>query len=259
MNRIAKWDGEHWSALDNGVQGCKDLGCTPAVYALALDKNNLYAGGRFSQAGRVNANGIAKWNGSEWAALGDGVGTGDYDGIVWSLCPYREGVYAGGTFITAGGKPARNISKWDGRTWSALSGVGGGLEAVYSIGIRQPDVYVAGDFNTAGGLQASNFARWDGQRWSTAAIQALGSIRALATIDDEIYLGGNAFVLPSGKTTNGAVKWNGENWVALGSGIGNDRLQALVVTMLCDPRKGIVMGGGPFAMSVQDRTTLTKK
>ena len=39
------------------------------VEALALDNlGNLYAGGRFTSAGGVSANCIAKWDGSNWFA-----------------------------------------------------------------------------------------------------------------------------------------------------------------------------------------------
>jgi hypothetical protein len=69
-NDIAKWDGTQWSALGSGTNG-------PSVTSLTVfDDGNgpaLYAGGTFTTAGGVPANGIAKWNGSEWSTVGDGV------------------------------------------------------------------------------------------------------------------------------------------------------------------------------------------
>ena len=41
-------------------------------------EGNLYVGGRFTMAGGIEVNGIAKWNGSAWSALGAGVGNGPY-------------------------------------------------------------------------------------------------------------------------------------------------------------------------------------
>ncbi|MCX6984909.1 MAG: hypothetical protein NT118_09205, partial [Lentisphaerae bacterium] len=59
-NRVAKWDGNSWSALGEGIDG--------TVYALACDRSgNLYAGGIFSAAGGMAANYIAKWNGTAWS------------------------------------------------------------------------------------------------------------------------------------------------------------------------------------------------
>jgi len=43
------------------------------VYALAISGNTLYAGGAFTTAGGNPANNIAKWNGSSWSPLGDGI------------------------------------------------------------------------------------------------------------------------------------------------------------------------------------------
>ena len=48
------------------------LGDERRVYALAVSGTNLYAGGNFTTAGGVTANGIAKWDGHAWSALGSG-------------------------------------------------------------------------------------------------------------------------------------------------------------------------------------------
>ena len=45
------------------------------VYALAIGPDGtLYATGAFTTAGGVTVNGIAKWNGTAWTAVGTGVG-----------------------------------------------------------------------------------------------------------------------------------------------------------------------------------------
>src|SRR5262245_36356876 len=61
VNRIAKWDGNRWSAFGSGVD---DI-----VYAVAVAGGDVYAGGWFTTAGRAPANYIAKWDGSSWSAL----------------------------------------------------------------------------------------------------------------------------------------------------------------------------------------------
>jgi hypothetical protein len=56
VNRIAKWDGTSWSALDGGVNN--------DVYVIAFDgASALYVGGSFTSAGGVPTVGIAKY---EW-------------------------------------------------------------------------------------------------------------------------------------------------------------------------------------------------
>ena len=49
-NYIAKWDGKSWSALGSGVSG-EDPNRDPTVYAIAVIGTDVYAGGRFTQAG----------------------------------------------------------------------------------------------------------------------------------------------------------------------------------------------------------------
>ena len=88
----------------------------------------LYAGGDFTTAGGVAANGIAKWDGSSWTALGSGM-----NADVHALTVFDDGggpaLYAGGDFTTAGGVAANNIAKWDGSSWTAL---GSGIERLAS-------------------------------------------------------------------------------------------------------------------------------
>ena len=56
-NRIAKWNGSNWSALNSGLGGAGgDYGLS--VYALAVSGNDLYAGGNFTTAGKVSATNV---------------------------------------------------------------------------------------------------------------------------------------------------------------------------------------------------------
>ncbi len=106
-NRIAKWDGQNWTALGDGAND--------AVRALAVFDDGtgpaLYAGGLFTTAGGVAANRIAKWDGTQWASLGTGI-----DSFVLALAVFDDGrgpaLYAGGDFITAGGRPSLYVGKW---------------------------------------------------------------------------------------------------------------------------------------------------
>jgi hypothetical protein len=48
---IAKWNGSSWSALGSGIDGDTNVNQWPAVHALAVLGNELYAGGNFTRAG----------------------------------------------------------------------------------------------------------------------------------------------------------------------------------------------------------------
>ncbi|MFH0982846.1 MAG: hypothetical protein V2A79_15090, partial [Planctomycetota bacterium] len=71
----------------------------------------LYAGGYFTWAGDVPANSIAKWNGTQWSALGSGMNR-----YVHALTVFDDGtgpaLYAGGSFTTAGGLASSYIASW---------------------------------------------------------------------------------------------------------------------------------------------------
>src|SRR5206468_3194841 len=70
-NYIAKWDGNSWTALGSGMGGAFGP-AFPYVSALAVSGINVYAGGFFTTAGGTVAYNIAKWNGTNWTALGSG-------------------------------------------------------------------------------------------------------------------------------------------------------------------------------------------
>jgi hypothetical protein len=278
-NRIARWDGEHWSALGTGLDGevlCLAVfddgrGAGPALYAggsftsaggapasrvakwdgltwapLGQGANNavftlaafdlggaagprLCAGGNFTGAGGVVANRIAQWDGSQWSRLGSGM-----NDSVGSLAVFDDGsgaglaLYAGGSFVTAGGVPANRIARWNGQSWSAL---GSGLLCsalalcVYDDGQGAgPQLFAGGDFLSAGGVNANRIARWNGQGWSALGSGTSHSVRALTVFDDgsgsgpALHVGG-LFPLAGGQVVNSAAKWDGQAWSTLGPGL----------------------------------------
>lgn len=121
------------------------------VNAVAVSGSNVYVGGSFTRAGSVNATNIAKWNGSNWSALGGGV-----NNQVYVIAVRGTDVYAGGKFTAAGGIDVNFIAKWDGSSWSALgSGWNNGVSGyVYALATRAEgpvEVYVGGNFSDVSG------------------------------------------------------------------------------------------------------------
>src|SRR5438067_2198191 len=101
----------NWISFDDlpGADGTVDV--------TAVDgKGNLYIGGLFTRVGNTDARYIAKWDGSAWSTLGQGM-----DNAVEALAFSSDDktVYASGAFITAfngDGPPitVNGIAKWDG-------------------------------------------------------------------------------------------------------------------------------------------------
>jgi hypothetical protein len=95
-NRVARWNGSTWSALVSGASN----GVNGNVNALTVDlSNNIYAGGTFTTAGQVNANNIARWNGTAWSVLDTGLNAN----VTALTVDLSNNIYAGGTFTTTGG------------------------------------------------------------------------------------------------------------------------------------------------------------
>src|SRR5262245_15023779 len=112
MRFISRWDGANWLPLQD-IQGGE--GVNGSVSAIVVSGPDIYVGGSFSQAGPVDANNIAKWDGVSWSTLGSGTNSG-----VHALVTHGTDLYAGGFFDSAGGVSANHVARWDGSSWSPL-------------------------------------------------------------------------------------------------------------------------------------------
>lgn len=237
----------NWSALGTGPTG----GAT-AVRALTyLPTGDLIAGGVFGTMGGVsNTSSIARWDGTQWNAMGTGAGN---TGSVLALATGADGsLYAAGLFGTMGGVGnTSRISKWNGSAWTALgTGISGGGASVNALVFDSAgNLYAAGSFTTAGGVAVNNIAKWNGSNWSALGSGITGisnGVYALAADGaGNIYAGGD-FTTAGGIAVGRIAKWNGSAWSALGSGVtggvGGPVVQSLAVTP-----DGLLYAGGLFA------------
>ncbi|HLB44799.1 MAG TPA: hypothetical protein VJK49_05380, partial [Candidatus Limnocylindrales bacterium] len=173
---IARWNGSNWFAL--GSNGAGDGPFFGSVEALAVSGSNLYVGGYFQNAaGKAKADRVARWNGSNWFALGsNGAGNGAINDAVYALAVSNGKVFTGGLFTNAAGRAKADfLARWNGSRWSALGSNGAGNGAlnntVYALAVSGGNVYVGGGFANAAGIAAADaIACWNGSNWS-----ALGS------------------------------------------------------------------------------------
>lgn len=183
MQGVLRWNGQSWSSVGSLAADVIAIACSPAgtiyaasstqawqwtgsawwplafpstaIYDLTITSNgSLVMAGAFSQAGGVNANSIARWNGTIWQPLGSGV-----FGSVVEMCPLPDGgLLVAGSFSTAGGQPAASVARWNGSGWSA-EGAGVDLIARSLVPTRNGDVLVGGSFRRANGVPAYGIAR----------------------------------------------------------------------------------------------------
>lgn len=245
--RIARWDGTSWSSLGFGVSQPGTITSDAVVKALAVFDDGsgtaLFVAGRFGLAGGATARQIARWNGSDWSALGLGIrNVAGSDPDVNALAVFDDGsgpaLYAGGQFRFAGDQTVSNVARWNGSSWSPLgSGVNGSIHAltVFDDG-GGPALYAGGEFTTAGGQPAHRIARWDGQAWSAVGSGVADSIsvrvNALSVFDDgggpALYAGGR-FTTAGGQSANHIARWDGSAWSPVGPGLSHE-VHALTVS-----------------------------
>lgn len=230
VNNIARWNGQQWSPVGDGINGVNG-----SVYSLAVFDDGsglaLFVGGNFTSAGGHSANRIAKWDGAAWTALGSGIGGSE--STVRAMASFHDGVgnaalFVGGSFLSADGVEASNIARWDGASWSS---VGGGTNAlvralaVFDDGSGdRPGLIAGGAFESAGDVPANRIAKWDGAAWSPLGSGVAGSVQALAAFDGETHAGrnlyvGGTFANAGGNPATRIAKWNGVEWSPLGSGV----------------------------------------
>ncbi|MEX2219702.1 MAG: hypothetical protein WD749_13195 [Phycisphaerales bacterium] len=211
---IARWRSGAWSAVGAGLNG--------PVRALEVHDEDgpgpapaaLFAAGSFTMAGGIPANGIARWDGAAWTALGPGLELG----IGLALKSFDDGqgpaLYAGGTFQRAGGVATVSAARWRTGAWSAMPGLVTG--AVHALGVYDAGkghaLYAGGRFGTGSGLAL--LARFDGQ-----SLQPIPSppptpggqpevILAMRTFDDG---GGQALFV--GGASGQVAKLHKSDWV----------------------------------------------
>jgi hypothetical protein len=102
-DRIAKWDGTNWSGLGDNGSGGGSIG--NYISAIAVKGNHVYVGGIFTNiinSGTTlhTADFVAKWDGSNWSALGsDGSGNGSLNSSVYALKTVNNDLWVGGIFV----------------------------------------------------------------------------------------------------------------------------------------------------------------
>ncbi|MEX2220024.1 MAG: hypothetical protein WD749_14830 [Phycisphaerales bacterium] len=246
VNCVARWDGSAWGGLSSGLAGPEPAGITPrGAYALLpLAGGDLIVGGAFGTAGTAPAMSLARWNGSAWSAVSNGM-----NGAVLSLAGTPEGrLLAGGSFTNAGAGRANNIAQLDGASWSALGpGLGSttpGSTRVHAVMSGSNGVvFAGGTFTAAGSTPALGIGRWDGQAWSAVGSGFNGTVSALGTYQGSLIAGGS-FSSSGGATVRAIAAFDGTSWAPLGGSGANGNVNALAML----PAGALVAAGNLTAL-----------
>jgi Immunoglobulin domain len=272
---IYYWTGAQWRGLGSAPNSWIRSLATFDDDGDGPHPRELIAGGHYlTSAGGLLTRNIAKWNGSDWAPLGLGPSS-TIGGEVSALAlfdtdgpgPQGESLLAGGSF-DSGGTIGKNITAWDGDTWSGLNG--GTIGHVYALavfdddgpGTNAPALIAGGNISIAGGIPVNKLARWDGTTWSSVGAGVDNTVRALTVFDDDgpganppaLFIGGS-FTHANGIEANAIVKWDGITWMPLGTGLMHTGSPATVYALAVfdddgpGPQHPVLYVGGQFSFA----------
>jgi hypothetical protein len=154
---VGLWNGAWWETIGSGLSGGHPISW---VFALAVYRGDLIAGGAFTQADGNSVLGIARWDGTAWQRMGVGI-RGQDSTWVFGLAEYGGELIAAGNFVRADGQFVNYLASWDGTGWTPLGE--GADDWARTLVVLDRHLYVGGDFSVAGGLPSPGIARWDGR------------------------------------------------------------------------------------------------
>ncbi len=218
--RLARWDGEIWQAVGGGLTGAGAVSVRALLVVDEGDHDSLIVGGNFIEAGKTVVENVAKWDGTDFSSLGDGL-----IHRVRDLDIFDDGTGPAIYAATDIGNEPGGVWKFDGETWSV---VGGGIDTplgiVFALEVFDdgsgPRLIAGGIFTVAGGQEAFCIAQWDGKSWSPLGGGVNEGVFSLKSFDDgsgpALFVGGT-FLEAGGIPAINAARWDGSQWSNLGN------------------------------------------
>ena len=255
---IARWSkaNQVWEAVGNPVTGAT-IG---AVICMAFDAaGNLYVGGSFANFANIaEADNFAKWDGSAWSALGDGLNE-----QVRAIEISANGViYISGYFTSAShNNDCKHVAYWNGTAWAPLAtGLNGN---VLSLKFHPNGcLLIGGDFTNADGTNGDYFCIWDGTSFNSMTNLGATELNQYVfsvdvTPNGTIVIGGTFTNAGGDPNADYVAAWRGTNWGALQAG----GVNGIVYKVYCDPNSDIYLAGSftqAGSLTLTDRFAVSK-
>ncbi|MCF8276161.1 MAG: T9SS type A sorting domain-containing protein [Flavobacteriales bacterium] len=205
-SRVARWDGQQWSAIDTTKWGVSATACAIEY------QGDLYIGGNMHNT-ELDIDRIARWDGSQWHKVGNGIRGGIASVNCFEI--YQGYLFVGGRFFAGNGNPGPNIARWNGQEWLD---VGGGIYEPGGLGcdvrdmvVFEGELYAVGTCQQAGGVDALYVAKWDGEEWCGFGDVFDNTIGAITVHQGELYIGGG-FRTINNDTILRVAKWVGDDF-----------------------------------------------
>jgi hypothetical protein len=212
----------------------------------------VYVAGSFSRAGNREAPYVARWGGTEWHALGNGLQrdsschgnsweNSEPHGVVRALTVNDGALYAGGCFGLPGTTDgAHHVARWDGTAWAPLGTVD--AAEIGDLAMYDGDLYMVSNIADI----ESQLFRWQNEQWQVMETIEWGVINDLQAEPSGLVVAGR-FDEIGGQSISNVARWDGSSWHAEVSGV-YDEVHDLISTP-----NGLLAGGAFYGISKPTR------
>jgi hypothetical protein len=162
--------------------------------------SELYAAGQFYNYPGFTFCSLAKYDGTTWTPVGNGVNGGLAS--VGDMVVYKDTLYIAGAFSKADGNMGTHIMKWDG---SQLRDAGFGnfydWGGIWQLAVYKNRLFAFGNFDHAADQTAFGVAYYENGQWTVPQDNVANyGIRGAVVYKDELYISGG-FQNINGDTT----------------------------------------------------------
>lgn len=165
-----------WYTLGGGTNGT-------VTTLLTLSNGDLLVAGDFTQAGGQNRTRVARWDGTTYQQMGNGL-----DGAIECAIEQAGIVMVGGSFQNN----TSDVAIWNGTAWSYSNVFQGQAPSVHALHIHNGELYAAGTVSGFAGTD-QRVRKLVGMSWQDVGGNLNGSILTMASFSGDLVIGG-AFV-----------------------------------------------------------------
>lgn len=279
VNNIAVWNGTYWSRLGEGLTN-SDPNQRAEIDTLAMNHNELFAGGRFNTAPAQQGeafDSVARWNDRQgfWQPIGK-LTHGQNEAARINVLAADHGVlYAGGAFSSGvASSQLNNVAWWNGQNWQPL---GNGLSTISDSGAVNAlafdsagNVYAGGTFEESSGVSGlNNVAEFNSgavnadsgswQQLSAGLQESLadsGTVNALAYTSGSLYAAGHFNISGSTQHLHNLARYTvSSGWTGLPLGLANANSGGTLYALTTDTSGDVFIGGRLFQQGTNQLVT----
>ena len=210
---ISRWNGTTWQKVGDSLKVIG--GPYGSIIRMEVFNNELYVVGRFDSVGNIPSKSVAKWDGSNWDAIGGNFPGGFcyYDGF-YAVKAYKNEIYIAGNMNCSVG--SEKLLKRVGNNWIQVNQAFNGDVTLNYLTEFQNKLYVGGYFFTQNGNVDNSLVYLENNSFMPTAGGVLPSnCDVMQAHRGELYVAGQINTAGS-QPINRIGKWDGTQWLNTG-------------------------------------------